>query len=111
VRSDPKANVALQLIRWRPQTLDPALALLQLVADHPDVFSAPTDRLDALLSGDPAERLAAAVSVEASWLSDRRVVPLFTAERWISVSPAVRGVRIRPDGVPLLHDAYLVGPR
>lgn len=111
VRSDPKANVALQLIRWRPQTLDPALALLQLVADYPDVFSAPTDLLDALLSGDPAERLAAAVSVEASWLSDRRVVPLFTAERWISVSPTVRGVRVRPDGVPLLHDAYLVGPR
>jgi len=112
VRTDADADVGLRVLRWRPPTMEPALALLHLAAEHPDVFGAiPAETGSALLSPDPVARSAAAVSVEATWLRERRVVPLFTAERWISVSPRVRGVRVRTDGVPLLHDAWLAGPR
>ena len=112
VRVDDEADVALSILRWRPPTMEPALALLELAAARREVFGALAPAVvDALLPPDPAPGAAAAADLEGVWLRERRVVPLFTAERWISVSPRVRGVRLRPDGVPLLHDAYITGPR
>ena len=46
------------------------------------------------------------MALERRWIDERLVVPLMTADRWYAVDPALRGVRIRADGVPLLHDAY-----
>jgi hypothetical protein len=112
--TNDEASLACRIIRWRPQTTDPALALLLLAADHPETFE-PSEltavEVEALLGADVDTRLTAAVALEAGWLAERRAVPLFTAERWVSVSSGVRGVRVRADGVPLLHDAYLAGER
>jgi hypothetical protein len=32
-----------------------------------------------------------------------------TADRWFTADPDLRGVVIRPDGVPLIDGAYLAG--
>ena len=94
------------VIRWRPETTDPALALLLLAADHPEVFVIPGDS-GRLLDESLEARLGAAVDLEAVWLAERSAVPLFTSERWVVAAPNVRGVRVRADGIPLLHDAYI----
>ena len=93
-----------RIVRWRPSTDDPALAMLELAAlvDLP----APATLLDGAL----ADRTEAALSLERSWLREGRVVPLLTAALWYSVSPRLRGVRIRGDGVPLLADAWWTTP-
>lgn len=100
------------LLRWRPRTTDPALALLALAGEHPDVRAAtPSSALTdpRLLSSSLEERVAAALALERIWLDARVVVPLMTADRWFAVDPGLRGVRVRADGVPLLDSAYWGG--
>lgn len=100
------------LVRWRPKTADPSLALLALAGQRPDVKAAtpPAALADPrLLSTSMEERVAAALALERAWLDARVVVPLMTADRWFAVDPSLRGVRVRADGVPLLDDAYWGG--
>lgn len=130
------AQAGAEVLRWRPPTLDPALALLALagartallaaapaesglLADVPTGLprtggeSGQSDPLanPDLLSSDPARRLEAALLVERAWIDQRRVVPLMTADLWVVVDPDLRGVTLRPDGVPLLEDAWWAVPR
>lgn len=98
-----------ELLRWRPDTTDPALALLSLAGSRPALKAAlPEERLKdpRLLSVSFEERLEGALALERAWIEARAIVPLMTAERWFAVHPALRSVKIRPDGVPLLDDAY-----
>ena len=94
-----------RLVRWGPASRDPALALLVLAEQHPELRS---DALQdpRLLDEDRQRRLEAALDLERRWLDERRVLPLLTARRWISVHEDLYGVRLRADGVPLLRDAW-----
>lgn len=95
-----------EVVRWRPPTLDPALAILALAGTRPSLIEGGALGDPALHSTDPSERLAAAMEVERAWIEQRRVVPLMTADRWIVVDPDLRGVILGPDGVPLLDGAW-----
>jgi hypothetical protein len=102
----------VELLRWRSPTADPALALLSLAGERRELRAATDAAVLAdprLLSGDEEERVAAALELERHWQSRRLVVPLMTAQRWLAVDPGLRGVRLRPDGVPLLDDAWWGG--
>jgi hypothetical protein len=100
----------IELLRWRPPTSDPALALLALAGKRPELVDEPSVKKaledPRLLSERGDERLAAALALERAWLDAFAVVPLMTAERWFTIDPDLRGVQIRADGVPLLVDAY-----
>jgi len=103
----------LVIFRWRPMTLDPALALLAL-SSRSDILKAEDEAgtFDPnLLSSDAGLRLTAAMALERRWIAANLVVPLMSAERWYSVNPALRDVRIRTDGVPILDDAFFGAPR
>jgi hypothetical protein len=103
------ASDGVQLIRWRPVSADPVLALLALAGRHPAMRAALSDDLVAdprLTSADFDERLAGALHLERVWLDGRIVVPLMTAEQWFAIHPNLRGVQIRSDGIILLDDAY-----
>jgi hypothetical protein len=62
-----------------------------------------------LLSSAPEDRVAAALALERAWIDSGLVVPLMTADRWFIVDPDLRGVVVRPDGVPLVDSAYFTG--
>lgn len=113
--SDPKAADAVEVLRWRPPTTDPALALLSLAGARPNLIDDEAAQRalkdPRLLSFSEEERVAAAVALERAWLDAGLAVPLLTADRWFSADPDLRGVRIREDGVPLLHDATFGGLR
>ena len=100
-----------EVLRWRPPTLDPALALLALAGTRPALAEGGLLGGPGLRSSDPDLRLSAALAVERAWIQERRVVPLMTADRWIVVDPDLRGVVLRPDGVPMLLDAWWAVPR
>lgn len=113
-RSGPAGPLSrgVELVRWRPPTQDPALALLTLAGERAELRSAtPGDVLKdpRLLSADADERLAAALALERRWQESRMLVPLMTAQSWFGIDPGLRGVRVRADGVPLLDDAYWGG--
>ena len=109
------AKGGLEILRWRPPTRDPALALLSLagrrkdLVDDPAVQRALADPL--LLSASLDERVAAALSLERAWMDAGLAIPLLTADRWYTVDPDLRGVVLREDGVPVLFDAYFAGAR
>lgn len=103
-------GTVIDVVRWRPESLDPAVVLLSLGGSY-DALADPTLAEPALLAEDPDRRLEAALDVERRWMQEGRVVPLMFADRWIAVDPDLRGVRLRPDGVPLLHDAWWAVPR
>jgi hypothetical protein len=109
------ATVGVEVLRWRPPTSDPALALLSLAGVRPQLINdeAANKALadPRLLSASEEERVAASVALERAWLDAGLAVPLLTADRWFSADPDLRGVRIREDGVPLLHDATFGGLR
>lgn len=110
--SDDELEEGVEVLRWRPPTTDPALALLSLAGAHPEILAATPVELLAdkrLLSARPEDRMEAAILLEREWISSRVVVPLMTADRWFGVDPGLRGVRIRADGVPLLEGAYWGG--
>jgi hypothetical protein len=99
----------LTVVRWRPASDDPALALLALAGEHAALHDDAGRRLLAdprLLSADFDERMSGAIALERAWVESRRVVPLLFAELHYTVDTALRGVRIRPDGVPVFDDAY-----
>lgn len=112
---DARASEGVEVLRWRPPTSDPALALLSLAGARPtlaeDEAARRALRDPRLLSSVEEERVAAAVALERAWLDAGLAVPLLTADRWFSADPDLRGVRIREDGVPLLHDATFGGLR
>jgi hypothetical protein len=103
----------VEILRWRPPTSDPALALLSLAGRRKDLVADDGARRalsdPRLLSSSKDERVAAALSLERAWLDAGVAVPLMTADRWFVVDPDLRGVQIREDGVPLLFDAYFAG--
>lgn len=109
------ARGGLEILRWRPPTRDPALALLSLAGRRKDLVADPavqralTD--PALLSSSAAERMAAALTLERAWMDAGLAIPLLTADRWFTVDPDLRGVVLRADGVPLLFDAWFAGAR
>ena len=99
---------AATLLRWRPPTADPALALLDLAGSRPELLDGEPSALPipALLGPDVDARTLAALEIQERWVAEARVVPLMTTARWIVVHPDLHGVRVRGDGVPLLHDAF-----
>lgn len=104
----------IALLRWRAPTADAALALLSLIGRWPEL----TELLGASALADPRlldseadVRLAAALELERRLLVTRAVVPLVSVDRWLTLEPMLRGVRLRVDGVPLLHDAWWGGER
>jgi hypothetical protein len=116
VRADAQPiEDGIEILRWRPPTRDPALALLALAGMRPELSDDEGARRaladPRLLSASPEERVAAALALERAWLDGALAVPLLTADRWFIVDPDLRGVIIREDGVPLLFDAYFGGAR
>ncbi len=113
--SNDELDRGLEVMRWRAPTTDPAIALLALAGRRPEIAQDPgvakALKDPRLLSAEKEERLAAALAVERALLDAGVVVPLMTAERWFTIDPDLRGVVIRPDGVPLLDDAYWGGSR
>ncbi len=104
-----EAGPTAQIVRWRPPVADAGLALLVLGDLLPGLVIDPADA-GQLLAGTASERASAALTLERAWISERRVVPLLTASRWLVLHPLLRGVRIRGDGVPLLDDASWTAP-
>ncbi|HEY4221259.1 MAG TPA: hypothetical protein VGO62_07945, partial [Myxococcota bacterium] len=102
-----------EILRWRPPTSDPALALLSLAGKRADLTSDDAAKRaladPRLLSASKDERVAGALALERAWLDAGLAVPLMTADRWFVVDPDLRGVQIRDDGVPLLFDAQFAG--
>jgi len=100
----------VEVVLWRPDARDPALALLALAGRHPELRGLPAEKTPLanpdLLSGSLEKRMAAAIDLERYWLESHQVVPLLVADRWLGFQPGLRGVKLRPDGVPLLADAY-----
>jgi hypothetical protein len=101
----PAAPPEAWLVRWGPPSRDPALSLLALAAEHPDLHT-PGLRDPRLLDADPTRRLEAALDLERGWIEDRRVIPLLAARRWMAVHEDLHGVRLRADGVPLFDRAW-----
>lgn len=97
-----------RIVRWRPPTRDPALAVLLLAGEFG--FALDPQDVPGLLAEDAAVRASTALTVEQRWLDDRVAVPLLNAARTLSVSPSLRGVRLRGDGLPVLDDAWWVTP-
>lgn len=101
----------IEILRWRPSSTDPTLALLGLAGQHPSLRTG-SPAIEAalnderLLSPKKEERVAAALVLERAWLESQLVVPLLTVERWFDVDPELRNVRIRADGVPIFDDAF-----
>lgn len=101
----------IEILRWRPSSTDPTLALLGLAGQHPSLRTG-SPAIEAalnderLLSPKKEERVAAALVLERAWLESQSVVPLLTVERWFDVDPELRNVRIRADGVPIFDDAF-----
>lgn len=97
----------VRILRWRPPTADPALALLALAGTYPQlavVETAARVLVDPrLVAASAAERTTAALALERAWLEAAAVVPLLTVDRWFVVDPDLRGMQVRDDGVPLLH--------
>ena len=106
------AGDGVEILRWRPPTSDPALALLSLAGKRKELLDDETAKRaladPRLLSSSKDERVAAAVALERAWLDAGLTVPLMTADRWFTVDPDLRGVQIREDGVPLLFDATFI---
>lgn len=104
----------IALLRWRAPTADAALALLALIgrwSELKELLGTSTLTDPRLLDSDADVRLAAALELERRLLATRAVVPLVSVDRWLTFDPMLRGVRLRVDGVPLLHDAWWGGER
>ncbi|MFZ9887985.1 MAG: hypothetical protein ACO3JL_10825, partial [Myxococcota bacterium] len=102
------------LLRWRAPTTDAALALLALIGRWPELkelIGSQALKDARLLDAEADARIAAALELERRLLATRAVIPLVSADRWLTLDPMLRGVRLRVDGVPLLHDAWWGGER
>jgi len=98
----------LRLLRFRPQSQDPAIALLELAAESTDLRAAARGNLadPRLLSADPSSRIEAALELEKVWLESKLILPLLTTQHWLAVNSSLRGVRLGAPGVPRLLDAW-----
>jgi hypothetical protein len=103
-----RGSDGLRLLRFRPQSQDPAVALLELASESPDLQAAARDKLadPRLLSGDPASRIEAALELEKTWLETKLIVPVLTTQHWLAVNGDLRGVRLDAPGIPRLLDAW-----
>jgi hypothetical protein len=100
-----------RLLRFRPRSQDPALALLELAALDPSLAALAGARLTdpALLSRSASERVRAALDLERAWLDSGLVLPLMTTQHWLATSEHLRGVRVSPLGMPSLLRAWTTG--
>ena len=100
-----------RLLRFRPESGDPALALLELASLYPALV---VDTEDAestpLLSGSRSRRTLAAIELEARWLDGGAVLPLLSTQHWLAISQRVRGVTLTPGGTPSLWRAWTSAP-
>lgn len=99
----------LALLRWCPEADDDALSLLALAGRHRNLSLDEYRQHLAdprLLSPVVSERQAAARVLEAAWLNTGRLIPLLVSESWVAIHPSLRGVYVRPDGVPIFEQAY-----
>jgi hypothetical protein len=97
-----------QLLRFRPRSSDPALALLELAALSPDLAKLGGALVSAkdLLSLSPSARALAAINLERYWLSTGKVVPLMTTQHWFATKKRLHGVELGPSGTPSLLRAW-----
>lgn len=97
-----------QLLRFRPSSSDPALALLELAALSPDLakLGGPLVSAKDLLSLSPSARALAAINLERHWLSTGKVVPLMTTQHWFATKQRLHGVEVGPSGTPSLLRAW-----
>jgi hypothetical protein len=97
-----------QLLRFRPRSSDPALALLELAALSPDLAKLGGALISAkdLLSLSPSARTLAAINLERYWLSTGKVVPLMTTQHWFATKQRLHGVELGPAGTPSLLRAW-----
>lgn len=99
----------LALIRWYPASTDDALSLLALAGRQSDLSQAGYRAFledPRLLSPSPAQRREAAHALEKAWLQSGRLVPLMVSRPWIAIPPALKGIHVRSDGVPIFEQAY-----
>ncbi|MCP4502604.1 MAG: hypothetical protein GY822_21870 [Deltaproteobacteria bacterium] len=96
------------LIRWSPRSADPGVALLDLAAhnDNLELPRADSPLFFQLLDEDEDTRLQAALQLEAQWMAQGVVIPLLRAERWFTLHPLLKRVRVRDDGMLLVSDAH-----
>jgi len=103
-----RAEGGFRLLRFRPRSQDPALALLELAQASPVLAAAAKEKLTdpRLLSADPTKRIEAALELERSWLSSGLAFPLLTTQHWLALDAELRDVELDPTGVPSLHRAW-----
>jgi len=101
-----------RLLRFRPESRDPALALLELATLNPELAAVAGDLLAVpeLLSPAPSERALAAIQLERHWLDSGLVLPLMTTQHWLAISRRLHDVELSSDGVPLLSRAWANTP-
>jgi hypothetical protein len=97
------------VFRWRPQTRDPGISVLELMSRFRELRVNDDGLLLKLLAGARATRLEAALEVERRWIDARRVIPLATLDVWYGVAPGLEGVWVSDEGVPVLDSAYWRG--
>lgn len=108
VESSDSPAPTTRIVRWRPPVADPALAILLLAAEFD--LPLPSELRSTLLSADRASRTAAALTIEHGWMDAELAIPLLTAAHTLVISPRLRGVRLRGDGIPVLDDAWWTQP-
>lgn len=100
-----------RLLRFQPESGDPALALLELGALAPPLpVGADTTKYALLLSASRSQRSLAALELESEWLAEGKVLPLLSTQHWLAISQRVRGVTLTPGGTPSLWRAWTSAP-
>ena len=100
-----------RLLRFQPQSKDPALALLELAALTTGLsVSADNTESSSLLSASRSQRTLAALELESEWLRHGAVLPLLSTQHWLAISQRVRGVTLTPGGTPSLWNAWTSAP-
>jgi hypothetical protein len=106
------ADADLRIKRWRSPSSDPGLAMLHLLVSFPQlaVGLEKGQWVVPLLHEDIASRLEAALALERHLMEKYRIIPLVSVDVVYDVHPALKGVRVREDGIPILWDAWWGGP-
>ena len=102
-----RGDIEAALLRHRPESPDPILALLGTVWWLGEQAEAETlALLDATRLEDPLARAEAATEIERVLLADACLVPLVRLESWLAVRTGLAGVRVDPDGTLRLDGAW-----
>ena len=101
----------LQLVQWHSPTSDPGLAILHLANLYNRKFGYTPKEITKelqrkLLSPNLEERLEAALKAQRDLLRSKVILPLATLATWYEVHPDLVNIRMSPQGIPLLHDAF-----